>query len=193
MEGDLGVQDTHYKEIQLVGGGVTKVSPEDFHRLNKHRWHMRKDDGYASRTEYEYGKFKTIRLHQEILTVPDGFVTDHINRNRLDNRRCNLRKATRSQNTANSKIPSTNSSGYKGVYYRKEQRRWRASIRVNQKLISLGQFGSPEDAAKAYNDAAVNYFGEFALLNRLPEVIGVEVSDVGESERGSGGFGSTGV
>ena len=187
------VPDTQYKEIQLMCGGITVVSPEDYSRLNKYRWHKRKDDGYASRTVYEDGKFKTIRLHQEIINIPVGFVTDHINRDRLDNRRSNLRKATRSQNMANSKIPLTNTSGYKGVYYRKEQDRWRASIRVDQEHISLGQYGSPEEAAKAYNDAALKYFGEFASLNKLPSVEAVEVFDVEETERGEGGFGSTGV
>lgn len=188
----LVVRDSEFKKIQLVSGGYAKVSPSDHPRLSKYRWHKRKDDGYASRTEYKDGKFKTIRMHQEIINIPEGFVTDHINRDRLDNRRCNLRKATRSQNTANSKMPSTNTSGYKGVYYRKEQNRWRASIRVDGKLMSLGQYGSAEDAAKAYNDAALKHFGEFAFLNKLPDA---EVIDdfTEDSERGDGGFGSTGV
>lgn len=157
------------KEITLSNGGACLVSAEDYENLNKYRWHKRSSDGYVARTEYINGTFKTIRMHREVLYTPSGFVVDHINRNRLDNRRENLRVASRSQNTANSIKPSTNTSGFKGVHYRKDQGRWRAFIRVNKKGISLGQYSTAEEAAKAYNEAAVKYFGEFARLNDIKE------------------------
>lgn len=158
-----------FKELQLINGGFCLVSTEDFERLSKYRWHKRACDGYASRTEYKNGKFKTIRMHREIVNPGEGFVVDHANRDRLDNRRENLRIASRSQNTANSIMSSRNTSGYKGVHFRKEQNRWRAFICVNKKGISLGQYATAEEAAHAYNEAASKYFGEFAFLNVINE------------------------
>ncbi|ATO12207.1 AP2 domain-containing protein [Bacillus velezensis] len=165
----LAAVDRPYKEISLSNGGICLVSEEDFDGLSKYKWHRRSSDGYAARTVYNDGKFKTVRMHREIMNPPKGFVIDHINRDRLDNRRDNLRIATASQNIANSIKPSTNSSGYKGVQYRKDQGRWRACIRVNKKPISLGQYDSAEKAARAYNAAAIKYFGEYARLNDLPK------------------------
>ncbi|WP_061576552.1 HNH endonuclease [Bacillus licheniformis] len=165
----MGAAEHQYKEIILTNGGVCLVDEEDFYYLSKFKWHKRKSDGYVARTVYDKGTFKTIRMHREILKPPPELVVDHINRDKLDNRRENLRIATRSQNTANSIKPSTNKSGYKGVHYRKDQRKWRACIRVNQKNISLGQYDDPEKAARAYNKAAVEYFGEYARLNELPK------------------------
>lgn len=158
-----------YKEIELTTGGKCLVSEEDFDYLNKFKWHKRTADGYAARTVYDNGKFITVRMHRQIVEAPSGLVVDHVNRDRLDNRRENLRVATRSQNTANSIKPSTNTSGYKGVSYRKEQDRWRAFIRVNKKGISLGQYATAIEAARAYNEAALKYFGEYALLNEIDE------------------------
>ncbi len=85
---------------------------------------------------------------------------DHKNRNGLDNRRANLRIATPSQNNANSKIPINNTSGFKGVAFRKKK--WEAYIMVNQKKIHLGRFLAKELAAAARSKAGQDYFGEFA-------------------------------
>lgn len=87
---------------------------------------------------------------------------DHINGNRSDNRICNLRLANQSQNTANSKLSKANTSGAKGVLKRKDTNKWKASIMVNYKHISLGSFEKKEDAIKAYEIAAKKFFGEFA-------------------------------
>ncbi|MDR4987189.1 AP2 domain-containing protein [Bacillus cereus] len=192
----MEARESDHKKIKLNNGGFALVSDEDFEELSKYKWHRRSSDGYAARTIYENGKFTTVRMHREIIKAPPGLVVDHINRDRLDNRRENLRIATRSQNTANSIAPSTNKSGYKGVQYRKEQKRWRAVIRVNGKHISLGQYGTAEEAAQAYNEAAVKYFGEYARINVIAPVETahfVEVDELSDSERGVGGFGSTGV
>jgi AP2 domain len=88
---------------------------------------------------------------------------DHVNRNGLDNRRENLRPATPSQQGANRDRYSNNTSGYKGV--RQERGKWRARICLRGKLDHLGYFEVKEDAARAYNKAALEYFGEFAVLN----------------------------
>jgi hypothetical protein len=107
-------------------------------------------------------------IHRVIMNCPEGMDVDHINGIRTDNRRCNLRICTRSQNAANSKIRVDSKTGYKGVSTSsRNKKKWEARITVNYKVIQLGTYLSPEEAAKAYNLAALKYFGEFAKLNTL--------------------------
>ena len=100
-------------------------------------------------------------MHRVILNAPPGREVDHINRNGLDNRRSNLRLATHAQNEAN-KPPR---GEYKGAYWCKKSGRWRASIRVDGRLRHMGRFATREEAARVYDDAALEAFGEFAYLN----------------------------
>ena len=86
---------------------------------------------------------------------------DHINLSKADNRWCNLREATPSQNQANSGVPRNNSSGFKGVFWEKSRGKWRAEIKVNKKGVVLGRFATREAAHAAYCTAAKNFFGEF--------------------------------
>jgi hypothetical protein len=112
-------------------------------------------------------------LHRMIIDVPGGMMVDHINGNRLDNRRCNLRVCTNRQNCQNQTIArKDNTSGYKGVSYSRRHRKWRAwiaagSLRSNgtRKNVSLGYFADAADAARAYDAAARLHFGEFARCN----------------------------
>jgi HNH endonuclease len=98
--------------------------------------------------------------------MPDAGEIDHINGDCLDNRRENLRKATRSQNMANQpKIGGTWSSHYKGVTWFKQRQKWRAQIKIEGRNHHLGLFINEDDAAKAYDEAAFQAFGEFAHLN----------------------------
>jgi hypothetical protein len=99
----------------------------------------------------------------------ENYVVDHINRNPLDNRRCNLRYATYQQNTINRKAQKNNKSGYRGVslYKNRNYCKWRARIKVNEKSIYIGYYKNKIDAAKAYNKAAKKYFGDFAVLNKV--------------------------
>lgn len=97
----------------------------------------------------------------------DFTASDHINGVRNDNRRCNLRPATMSQNRINYSGMRTNTSGYKGVNRCKAEKKWRARIMTNGKRLSLGSFDDPKDAAKAYNKAALKLHGEFARLNKV--------------------------
>ena len=107
-------------------------------------------------------------MHKLVIGIPDETAMgDHINRNRLDNRRSNLRVATDTQNCRNSGIRSHNTTGYKGVAHRKHSTRWWARIVVDGKFIYLGQYDTAEEAALAYNKAAIKYFGEFASPNKL--------------------------
>lgn len=91
---------------------------------------------------------------------------DHKNNCRSDNKWTNLREATNSQNGSNSIISKNNLSGYKGVYWNKKDKRWFSQITHNRKTINLGRFKNKEDAAIAYNFAAIEMFGEFALINK---------------------------
>lgn len=93
---------------------------------------------------------------------------DHANRNGLDNRRINLRPATRSQNGANRAPDRRNTSGYKGVHWDRGASRWVAKIKSGGSQVRLGYFRDPAEAARAYNQAALEVFGEFAWLNPLP-------------------------
>lgn len=90
---------------------------------------------------------------------------DHKNRLKHDNRFSNLRIATQSQNQANTGLSRRNTSGYKGVRWRQNCQKWEASLRANQKLHGLGHWGTSEEAARAYDKAALEFFGEFASLN----------------------------
>ncbi len=93
-------------------------------------------------------------------------LVDHDNQNKLDNAWSNLREGTKSQNSGNSKIPSTNKSGFKGVSLCRMTYRWRASIRINGKEKNLGRYDTPEEASAAYEEAAIAHFGEFASLGK---------------------------
>ena len=106
-------------------------------------------------------------MHRFLLSDQKGKIVDHINRNRLDNRKANLRYATRSQNGFN-RINVKHSSIYKGVFYRKVSKKWGASIRSPDKKIHLGLFLDEIEAAKVYDEAAKKYHGEFAVLNFPP-------------------------
>ncbi len=92
---------------------------------------------------------------------------DHINGVGVDNRWCNLREATRSQNMANNVKIKNNTSGYRGVSWHKNRNKYIANIRINNRLEYLGYYATPEKAAEAYNKAATEYFGKFARLNEL--------------------------
>ena len=87
---------------------------------------------------------------------------DHINLIKNDNRFCNLRKATKTQNFGNKRKLSNNKSGIKGISWAKKANKWLAQIQINNKRIHLGYFNNIDNAAKAYENAAFKYFGEFA-------------------------------
>jgi hypothetical protein len=93
--------------------------------------------------------------------------SDHINRDGVNNCRCNLRPATRYQNNCNRGKQSNNTSGYVGVFWDKRNEKWGARIRVNGKLKYPGYFDDKKEAALAYNKAAKKYHGEFSVLNKV--------------------------
>jgi hypothetical protein len=151
------------KKIQLTQGKVSLVDDSDFDELSKHKWCYR-SDGYAVRMS-SYPNPKIIRMHRVIAGTPDGMDTDHINGDKLDNRRANLRTCTRSENMRNDGKHSDSTSGYKGVTWRKDTKKWQAQLGVKYKHINLGSFDTAEEAARFYDVAANAYHGEFARTN----------------------------
>ena len=147
-----------------------KVDPADYKRLRGYEWLARKGkNSFYARRHVPVGKGKKeslIYLHQEVIQVPEGMVIDHINHDGMDNRSANVRVATYSQNLYHRKKRSgAKYSKYKGVCWKKESRKWVARIGFQKKEVHLGYFTSEIDAARAYDDAAKNYHGEFACLN----------------------------
>lgn len=156
------------KEIKLTQGKVALVDDEDFEYLNQWKWHACRDKvtWYAGHAfKQPSGRFKTKTMHRFILNPLPIFEVDHIDGNGLNNQRENLRVATRSENNRNCSKRRTNTSGYKGVTWHKRDKEWRAQIGFNKKKIAIGSFDSKVGAARAYNEAALRYFGEFAKLN----------------------------
>lgn len=144
-------------------GGFAIVDADVFEIVNQHRWQV-DYRGYIVRCAYINGRNVSFSLHAEI--VDGNPYVDHKNGIKLDNTRRNLRPATMSQNIANSKKHrDAETSSFKGVYYRKDTRKWSAKIIVHRREIYLGCFTSETEAAQAYNQAALAHFGEFARTN----------------------------
>ena len=156
------------KEIKLTQGKMTLVDDEDFERVNQFKWfaHWNGYNWYASRNIKHNTKRTTISLHREILKIQKKEMIDHRNGNSLDNRKSNLRFATRNQNMHNRKNPQKNNKlGIKGVSWLKKAGKFHAQIKVANKNIHLGLFNVLGDADSAYRKAEEKYFGEFARCN----------------------------
>lgn len=147
-------------------GDEITVDEEDYRPLNSYKWYL-SSAGYAVRRETQNGKQITVTMQMHIMKTPKGMHTDHINGNKLDNRKFNLRVCTHRQNICNSKTRADNSSGYKGVSLDKrcKAKPWRAVIKNNHKSIWLGGFSTKEAAANAYREASIKYHGEYSSFN----------------------------
>ena len=163
-------------EIELTGRYKTTIDDEDFGKIANHKWHVyinrAKNTKYAAANIKTNGKKTTIRMHRLIMDAKPGEFVDHINMNGLDNRKSNLRLSTRQGNSANRKSYRGSSSKYKGVTSHRGKR-WRAQINVGGNVRHLGSFMEQEYAARAYDIAALEAFGEFARVN-FPEDIWTE-------------------
>lgn len=165
------VRGIHVKEISLTQEQVALVDDEDFKWLNQYKWYA----NWCNSTESFYAirmdsSRKAIRMARLIMNCPRNKLVDHKNHNTLDNQKHNLRICTQNENLQNARNYINSSSKYKGVSWCKGNKKWRARIELRDIFDQrygkhLGYFKDEIDAAKAYNEAAIRYFGEFACLN----------------------------
>ena len=153
------------KKISLTQGKFAIVDDEDYEFLMQWKWYY--NNGYAVRMSPgpRRGLIYMHRMILERMGFKDFENSDHVNQHRCDNSRSNLRPATRGQNRRNKSKQSTNTSGYTGVCWYKQQKKWRARVSVNGKSKHLGYFDDIEEAVQVRDEAAKKYPGEFANLN----------------------------
>jgi hypothetical protein len=157
---------------RLGRGLYALVDAEDYDLVMQYRWNAQVFP--KSRTIYaqgwppkDTGLPRPWALHRLVMGARRGDPEiDHKNGDGLDCRKDNLRRATRSQNAANTGLGSRNKSGYKGVNWYPRYGKWRAAITSQGRRKTLGYFTSIEDAARAYDEAALRLHGEFALTNQ---------------------------
>ncbi len=156
------------KTIELTQGKVALVDDEDYEYLNQFNWQALKarHTWYAHRNGYNKDRHVKIYMHRDILKVPVGVNTDHKDGNGLNNQRCNIRIATNAQNQQNQiNLAGGKSSCFKGVCWSKADNKWYVHITVKSRSVRLGSYISEIEAALVYDEAAKEYFGEFARLN----------------------------
>lgn len=167
------------REISLSRGLVAVIDDRFYDEISKYSWSAKPSpySFYAVRSEHYTladgrRRCRHTQMHRSILElsgVAPGRRVDHRDGNGLNNQLSNLRPADAAKNNYNSRLRKDNSSGYKGVRLTRNGN-WEARIRHNRRLISLGRFVSPELAAVAYDRAAIELFGDFALTNAQMEL-----------------------
>jgi len=157
------------KEVPLTKGCVALVDDADYERVSVLKWRTdRNQNGnlYARTSKWlPGGKVKNTTMHRFILGTAPGVTVDHIDGNGLNNQRSNLRECSITENSCNRKKSLGKKSQYKGVRRDAKYNRWDARIKSMGKSIYLGYFKSEVEAARAYDEAALRLFGEFARLN----------------------------
>lgn len=159
------------KKIYISGGKgrglFVLVDDEDYKVCSSHRWHINGKYASANIKETPNDPPKSIRMHRFITKCPKGKMVDHIDGNTLNNQKENLRICNDSENGMNKKKKSNTSSMYKGVMKNGNYNTYYSEIVVRGIKIKLGFYRSQEEAAEAYNEAAITHFGEFAKLNDI--------------------------
>jgi hypothetical protein len=165
---NIFVEKKDYYELKLVGKnkGVALIDLIDFENISKHHWTLN-SKGYIR----AYINKKDVYLHRFIIKPKRNYIVDHINHNTLDNRRANLRLASKSTNAMNSKVPSNSTTGYKGVYFREEgnYKYWLAIINIKGKRIHLLKTQNKHEAIKARILAEKKYFGEYKYNSSIAD------------------------
>ena len=149
--------------IPLTQGKFALVDPEDFEELSKYKWCVSrsKHTSYAVRRGKDG---KSVLMHRVIMKTPEGMVVDHINQNGLDNRKRNMRNCTRAQNACNHR-PPCGATGFRGVRYDEQTGRYSACVQHKGKIVRLGEFDDPVEAALARDRKAYELQGQYAYLN----------------------------
>lgn len=159
-------------EFPLTQGKVTLIDAADLALVStRHWWAVRNSTGFYATCKRKLpdGRWNLLHMQRFLMGEPEEMQIDHRNRDTLDNRRENLRIATKSQNKANTIRYRNNASGFKGVYWNKRQQAWVAQVRHAGQLFHLGQFATAEDGAHAYDAKARKLHGDFARCN-FPEL-----------------------
>jgi hypothetical protein len=151
------------REVPLTRGMVALVDDEDYERVAGFGWFALTNGRVTYAARKHAGS--TVYMHLDVVGASDSRQVDHRDGNGLNNRRSNLRWATRAEQGRNRPCYRNNAAGLKGVQRVQESNRWRARITFEGRTHNLGCFGSPEDAAHAYDDKAREVFGDFARLN----------------------------
>lgn len=167
IENNICYIEVYNEKGEVLGEAL--IDTEDIDKIKGYRFHLNRPLSTSYMRVYNN---KRQTLHYLITgSPPKGKETDHRNRNPLDNRRQNLRPATRSQSNMNRAKSLNKSSIYKGVSWNKNLCKWEAYINLNKKRTNLGYFYNENDAGKVYNKAAKKLFGEYACLNIIKERI----------------------
>jgi len=153
--------------IPLTKGETAIIDASDVDIVSGWNWSTWAIAGIANKyaVRVSSNPKKTILMHRAIMSAMHGMEVDHVNGNGLDNRKCNLRIATRSQNAMNSRIAKNNKSGIKGVYWNKKREKWIAKITCERREIYLGEYKKIDDAAEAYKNASAKFHAEFGRTN----------------------------
>lgn len=151
------------KQIKLTQGKYALIDDEDYELISRYRW-VYSSKGYAITHNPIDGR-QWIWMHRIIMGTPNGSQTDHINRNKLDNRKINLRVCSASQNRINASSSKTFSSKYRGVSWNTLKKKWTSQIQLHGKRIFIGRFQSEIHAAMAYDIWAKELHKEFAICN----------------------------
>jgi hypothetical protein len=157
----------YLKDSDYLVIGKTIVDDEDFEIFNKYRWFI-SEDGYVRHIFNTKTKILVSYLHRKIMNCPKGKMVDHINHDKLDNRKENLRIVSNSENQMNQKVRKS-SSKYKGVYWNNHCKNWISQLKCKNKLFYLGIFNSEVEAAKVYNEKDKELFGKYAKLNEVQD------------------------
>lgn len=157
--------------MQIIRTGQTRsdakrhldvmIDDRDLFLVSQYNWQADKDNVIKA-----HGKDGHVLLSRLIMSAPKDMEVDHIDGNRLNNQRSNLRLATSAQNKCNRGPRKDCKSGYKGVSWHSQNHVWTARIKAGTKYLHLGCFKDILDAVRAYNEAALKYHGEFAYVNK---------------------------